>query len=137
MGLFDFSLGDVGNVLTSAREAITGEKIKDPTELAKIDLQLQQIDAALKQGQISVNAKEAESPRLFVAGARPFIMWACGFALIYASMIEPVIRLVATLYGYTGTFPHIDTTITTQVLLGLLGLGVMRSHDKKHGTDTK
>jgi len=137
MGLFDFSLGDIGNVLTSAREAITGEKIKDPTELAKLDLQLQQIDAALQQGQLKINEKEAESPRLFVSGWRPAIGWMCGFGLCYAAIIEPFIRLAATLYGYEGTFPVIDTTITTQVLLGLLGLGVMRSHDKVKNTDTK
>jgi len=137
MGLIDFSLGDIGNVLTSAREAITGEKIKDPTELAKIDLQLQQIDAALAQGQLKINTEEAKNPRLFVSGWRPWIGWICGFALAYASLFEPVIRMVATLYGYTGEFPKIDTTITLQILLCMLGVGAMRSHDKLKKIDTK
>ena len=34
MGLMDFNLGDIGNVFTSIRESITGEKIKDPVEMA-------------------------------------------------------------------------------------------------------
>lgn len=58
----------------------------------------------------------------------------CGFGLAYASIIEPLMRFIATLCGYTGDFPVIDTTITMQVLLGMLGLGVMRTKEKKDGT---
>ena len=138
MGLLDFNLSDVGGILTSAREAITGEKIKDPAEMAKIDLQLQQLENAAKSGQLAINLAEAKHPSIFVAGARPFIMWGCGFALLYASIFEPMARFVAqVMVGYTGDFPAIDTNLTMQVLLGLLGLGGMRSFDKHKGTDTK
>lgn len=88
----------------------------------------------LAQGQIGVNAVEAASPRLFVSGGRPFIIWICGASLAYAAMIEPMARFVATVvYQYSGAFPAIDTTITLQVLLGLLGLGGMRSWEKGKG----
>ena len=138
MGLLDFNLSDVGGILTSAREAITGEKLKDPAEMAKIDLQLQQLENAAKSGQLAINLAEAKHPSIFVAGARPFIMWGCGFALLYASIFEPMARFVAqVMVGYTGDFPAIDTNLTMQVLLGLLGLGGMRSFDKHKGTDTK
>ena len=138
MGLVDFSLGDIGNVIKGIREAITGEKIKDPVEMAKIQLQLEQLEQAVKLGQIEINKEEAKHPSVFVAGARPFIMWGCGFALLYASLFEPLMRFVAVvLFGYTGDFPELDTTMTTQVLLGLLGLGAYRSFDKMQGTDTK
>ena len=53
-----------------------------------------------------------------------------GAGLAYAAIVEPILRLMATLYGYTGNFPAIDTTITMQILFGLLGLGAMRSFDK-------
>jgi len=137
MGLIDFSLDGVGGLLTSAREAITGEKIKDPTEMAKVALQLEQLEGALKQGHLKINEQEARNPRLFVAGWRPFIGWGCGFALLYASVFEPIMRFTAVLMGYNGSFPVLDTSITMQVLLGILGLGAMRSHDKLKGTDTK
>jgi hypothetical protein len=88
----------------------------------------------LAQGQIGVNAVEAANPRLFVSGGRPFIIWICGIALAYAAIMEPVARFVAmVIYHYAGTFPAIDTTITLQVLLGLLGLGGMRSWEKGKG----
>jgi hypothetical protein len=57
--------------------------------------------------------------------------------LAYAAILEPILRLIATLWGYTGEFPVIDTTITMQILFGLLGLGAMRSYDKVKGVATK
>ncbi|CAB4173358.1 hypothetical protein UFOVP953_54, partial [uncultured Caudovirales phage] len=35
--------------------------------------------------------------------------------------------------GYNGEFPVIDTNLTMQVLMGLLGLGAMRSVEKVKG----
>lgn len=89
---------------------------------------------ALMQGQIEVNKVEAANPNTFVSGGRPFVLWVCGVALAYVSIVEPIARFVANVvYGYTGAFPVIDTTITLQVLLGLLGLSGLRSFDKKNG----
>jgi len=106
--------------------------------MARISLQLEQLENAAKAGQLAINLEEAKHPSIFVAGARPFIMWGCGFALLYASILEPMARFIAqVMVGYTGAFPVIDTSLTMQVLLGLLGLGGMRSLDKIKGTDTK
>ena len=138
MGLMDFSLGDVGGAIRGIREAITGEKIKDPVEMAKIQLQLEQLEQAVQMGQIEINKEEAKHPSIFVAGARPFILWGCGFALLYAALFEPLMRFIAVVvFGYTGEFPVLDTGMTTQVLLALLGLGAFRSYDKTKGVDTK
>jgi hypothetical protein len=88
--------------------------------------------------QIEVNKVEAGSSSLFTSGWRPFIGWICGFALAYCSILEPLLRFIANvLFGYAGTFPAIDTDITMQVLLGILGLGAMRSYDKVQGTVRK
>lgn len=85
----------------------------------------------LAKMQIAVNVEEAKSTNWFVAGARPFIMWICGVALAYVAIIEPVARFVAKVwFGYTGEFPVIDTTLTMQVLLGILGLSSMRTIEK-------
>jgi len=138
LGLVDFSLGDIGGLITGIREAITGKKLEDPTEMAKIQLQLEQLENALRTGQLEINKAEAQHPSIFVAGARPFLMWGCGFALLYAALFEPLMRFVATvMFHYAGPFPQIDSSLTGQVLLGLLGLGAYRSYDKQKGTDTK
>jgi hypothetical protein len=108
-------------------------KMQQSGELAQLAA-----DTELAKGQMAVNAEEAKSGSLFVSGARPFIMWVCGCGLAYATIVEPVARFAASVYfHYSGAFPVIDTTLTLQILLGLLGLGSMRSWDKKNGVATK
>jgi len=88
--------------------------------------------------QIKVNEEEAKSTNPFVSGARPFILWTCGVAFGYAALVEPFARFAATVwFGYTGAFPEINTEITMQVLLGVLGLGGMRSFEKAKGVAAK
>lgn len=102
------------------------------------DLALMKAQVDLLLGQIEINKAEAQSSSLFVAGWRPFAGWIGGVAFAYAAIIEPIARFVAKVaYGYQGNFPEINTELTIQVLLGMLGLGLMRSFDKKQGTDTK
>lgn len=85
--------------------------------------------------QIQTNIAEASSASLFVSGWRPFVGWMGGMGLLYASLLEPMSKFVARVaFDYTGEFPVLDTTITMQVLFGVLGLGAMRSYDKKQGT---
>lgn len=81
--------------------------------------------------QIQTNIEEAKSTNWFVAGWRPAIGWVCGAGLAYAALIEPFARFAAKVwFGYTGDFPIIDTDLTLQILMGMLGLGAMRSVEK-------
>lgn len=88
----------------------------------------------LAKSQIGVNNTEASNSSFWVSGARPACVWVGAAGMAYAAILDPLLRFAAAVgFGYTGVFPVIDTTITTQVLLGLLGLGYMRSLDKKAG----
>lgn len=88
----------------------------------------------LAKGQQAINQEESKSASFFVAGARPFILWGCGIAMLYASLFEPLARFIAVVvFHYAGSFPEIDTTLTTQILLGLLGLGSLRTVEKLKG----
>jgi len=113
----------------------------DPAQAAQAQLALlkmqQDGDLAAISGQMDINKVEAASSSIFVSGWRPFCGWICGFGLGYVAIIEPIARLVATLVGYTGAFPQIDTTLTMQVLLGMLGMGGLRSLDKSKGVASK
>jgi hypothetical protein len=113
----------------------------DPVKLRELEISFQEFLAAnnikIDLAQIEVNTEEAKSASVFVSGWRPFVGWVGGFALAYSAIIEPVARFGASVWGgYHGAFPVIDTTITMQVLTGLLGLGAMRSYDKKQGTSS-
>lgn len=103
---------------------------------AKAELLVMQTKGELDQlsGQLDINKVEAGSQSVFVAGWRPFIGWICGFALAYAAVLEPISRFVAEVFfKYTGSFPAINTDITLQVLLGILGLGAYRTYERVQG----
>ena len=135
------ALFDLGKV---AIEKIWPDPVKRAEEIRKLEEMrqrgdLEELNAKVKllTGQMDINKVEAASSDRFVAGWRPFVGWVCGFGLAYASILEPLMRFVATLRGYTGDFPVIDTSITMQVLLGMLGLGVMRMREKEKGVNSK
>jgi hypothetical protein len=95
-------------------------------------------DLQVMASQMEINKIEAQNPSLFVSGWRPFVGWVCGISLTYAAIVEPVSRFLATvLFKYNGAFPVIDTSLTLQILLGLLGLAGMRSWEKKEGVASK
>ena len=87
----------------------------------------------LAKGQLEINAAEAKHRSIFVAGWRPFIGWTCGVALAYVAIFEPIMRFIALRSNYSGPFPVIDTTLTMQVLLGMLGLAGIRGYEKSKG----
>ena len=119
------------------------DKVLPDTEAAnkaKADLLSMQIKGELDAllGQLEINKEEAKSASVFVSGWRPAIGWICGTALAYATILEPVLRFASLVwFDYHGSFPVIDTDLTMQVLLGMLGLGAMRSFDKFKGVATK
>lgn len=103
-------------------------------DASEADRQKAAMALAELQAQTDINKAEASNPSVFVSGWRPFVGWVCGIALCYASLIEPLLRFLAVvIFGYGGAFPEIDTQLTFQVLIGLLGLGVMRTVEKKDG----
>jgi hypothetical protein len=128
------ALLNIGNTLIN-------KLFPDPAEAAKAQLALlkmqQDGELAAISGQMDINKIEAGSSSVFVSGWRPFAGWVCGLGLAYVSILEPIARLVATLVGYTGAFPDIDTTLTMQVLLGMLGMGGLRTLDKIKGVAAK
>ena len=130
--LFDLGKSAIDKIwpdpIKRAEELRKLEEMKQRGDLAELNAQVQ-----LLSGQLDINKIEAASNNVFVSGWRPFVGWVCGFGLAYAAIIEPIMRFAATMLDYTGTFPVIDTSITMQVLLGMLGLGAMRTREKEKG----
>jgi hypothetical protein len=112
--------------------AIADDLITTDKERIELDLKLAELELKPALAQVDVNKIEAASDKLFVAGWRPMIGWVCGVAFAYVAILEPLLRFFSVvLFNYSGAFPVIDTTITMQVLMGMLGFGMMRSFDKK------
>jgi|TARA_R100001460_G_scaffold9664_4_gene23056 hypothetical protein len=87
-----------------------------------------------KMAQIEVNKAEAQHKSIFVSGWRPFIGWTCGTALAYHFVLAPII-LFATAYAGVEVpeLPSFDMETLTTILLGMLGLGGLRSFEKYKG----
>lgn len=84
--------------------------------------------------QVSVNKAEAQHRNIFVAGWRPFIGWTCGVALLAHFLIFPTMDVVTAYLGYpTAQYPAFDMESLMTILLGMLGLGGMRSFEKFKG----
>ena len=84
----------------------------------------------LAKGQLEVNKAEAAVKSLFVAGWRPFIGWICGVAMLANFLLIPMANFVLDLSGSTNTIPLIELETMMPVLMGMLGLGAMRSYEK-------
>jgi hypothetical protein len=84
--------------------------------------------------QTDINKAEAQHRSIFVAGWRPFIGWTCGVALAYHFVVAPLILFGA---GWAGAeipdLPQFDMESLMTVLLGMLGLGGMRTFEKAKG----
>ena len=86
-------------------------------------------EAAMAQAQ--ANTEQAKHPSLFVAGARPAIMWICAAAMGYHFVLQPFLVFGVLVAGVDlPALPELDMASLMPVLLGILGLGGMRSYEK-------
>ena len=108
----------------------------DPSKKAEAEAQfmllLQEQDFKKVLGQLEVNAAEAASPHMFVAGWRPAVGWCCAAGFLWATIGHPIVAWVATAKGWPAP-PSIDTEVLLYVLGGMLGLGTLRSYEKTRG----
>ena len=106
------------------------EKERAEREIAaKLTEHLAKIDLA----QLEVNKAEAASRNIFVVGWRPFVGWTCGMALAYTYVVQPILVFGLAHYGYWVDLPPLDMSTMMPVLLGMLGLGGLRSFEKYKG----
>ena len=113
----------------------------DPKDQASAEALLikTQMDAALAQAQqqIDINKIEAGSSNVFVSGWRPFIGWVCGSAFALHFLFLPLLNWLAELFGHDAIAIPFDMATLSTVLMGMLGLGTMRSVEKWRGVASK
>jgi hypothetical protein len=132
-------LGGIGSLAKDLRSAITGDL--PPEKKAEIELKLTALEGKLAEGQNAVNAIEAKHTSVFVAGWRPFIGWVCGFGLAYHFIVHPILLWVAVGLDGSATWgigiepPVLSSDGLLSIVLGMLGLGGMRSWEKNKGVN--
>ena len=103
---------------------------------AKEQFELQMLAAmtGLVQGQLAINQKEAEHGSIFVAGWRPFIGWVCGFGVAWQFVLSPIGTWIVVISGVDiPPIPVLDTGPLMTLMLGMLGLGGLRTYEKRLG----
>jgi len=108
--------------------------LPDPAQqaAAKLELMKLQQNGELAQitGQMEINKAEAASSSLFVSGWRPSIGWICGAGFAVQFVIGPLAEWGSALAGHPVKFPQMDTGTMMPLLLGMLGLGGLRTAEK-------
>jgi hypothetical protein len=110
---------------------------EDPQKRAEAE---REINAALAENlakidlaQIEVNKVEAASRSLFVSGWRPCVGWVCAAALAYTYVLQPMFIFILAQTGHLVEMPALDIAGLMPILMGLLGLGGLRSYEKVKG----
>ena len=127
--------------LSSLIEPVTGildKFVEDKDQKAKLaheistmaDRHAQQLALA----QIEVNKAEAASSSVWKGGWRPFVGWVCGTAFAYHFVIQPLAIFGLAAYGMeVPPLPDFEMSQLMTVLMGMLGLGGLRSFEKTKG----
>jgi hypothetical protein len=125
------SITGVGEIASLA-ESVINKLWPDKSEQER-----QQLAAMLTvvQGQLDTNKAEAANPSLWTSGWRPGVGWTCGAGFAVQFVVGPLGEWLATLCGHPVKFPQLDLGTMTPLLIGMLGLGGMRSVEKLNGAE--
>ena len=102
-------------------------------EKEKLKLQMKEIDAKLKEKQLDINKVEAGHKSLFVAGWRPFLGWISGLSIGYVYLFQPLLDMILQMFGVKVDWVVLDLGQLMPLILGMLGLGGLRSFEKAKG----
>ena len=125
---------DLGNTLIT-------RIFPDPAQAnsAKLELlKLQQSgELALMTAQTDINKAEASNSSLFVSGWRPAVGWVCALALAYQYLLRPLSGTIGAIFGVTiPPLPGLDDNLW-QLMMGMLGMGGLRTYEKTQGVASK
>ena len=124
-GIAESIIGVAGKVLDKF--------VEDKDLKTKLAAELKTQLIALDLSQAETNLEQAKHPSIFVAGARPSIMWICAFALAWQFIGAPIASWVVVMWYPTVILPVLETRELTGLVLALLGLGTMRTAEKWKG----
>jgi len=124
------SIGDAFQKIVGTFKVSPSQQLEAQTELSKIQLELQGKILDQVSAQMDINKVEAASSSTFVAGWRPAIGWICGLGLFVQFIVNPIATWIAALAQHPIVFPALDLGTLMTLLLGMLGLGTMRTFEK-------
>ncbi len=135
-------LGDLLNIGFKILDKV----IPDPAAKAQAQLELirlqqeghfkqLELEAEAQRAQADINKIEAGSQSLFVSGWRPALGWVCGFIFASNYIGVPLLAWLSPLLALPPP-PRLDIGEVLPVLLGMLGLGSLRTVEKVKGSSS-
>ena len=127
------TLQGIGSLAKDLRQVFTGEI--SPEKKADIQTKLLELEFIAQEAQTKINIEEAKNPNLFIAGWRPAVGWICAFALGWAFILLPTFVWISQMAGSGVKPPTLQTAELITLLLGMLGIGGLRTFEKYSGTE--
>ena len=125
LGIAESIIGVAGKVLDKF--------VEDKDLKRKLESELKSQIISLDLAQAQTNLEQAKHSSVFIAGARPAIMWICAFGLGWQFVFQPVAVWGIAVSGADLVLPVIQTEGLMSLTLALLGLGSMRTAEKWKG----
>ena len=125
LGIAESIIGVAGKVLDKF--------VEDKDLKRKLESELKSQIISLDLAQAQTNLEQAKHSSVFIAGARPAIMWICAVGLGWQFVFQPVAAWILAVSGSELMLPLFETEGLMPLTLSLLGLGSMRSFEKFKG----
>lgn len=130
----------IGDLIREVGQTVR-EFIPDADKKADLQLKLAELadaaearENALILGQLDINLEEAKNSNIFVAGWRPAIGWTGAIALGWTWVIAPTLQWGFRLGDIDVPMPALSPEAIYPIIIGMLGLGTMRTVEKMTGT---
>jgi len=114
-------------------DKVLGKFIPDKTLRDQLRHEMNMAFHEANLAQVEINKVEAASQNMFVAGWRPFVGWTCGVALLYHFLLLPLLHFILKASGVEVDLPEFDFSHLSTILMGMLGLGGLRTYEKLRG----
>lgn len=112
---------------------IINKFIPDPAQREQAEAALRQSFSSWDDSQNKVNAAEASNPNMFVAGWRPAVGWVCASAFFWNFVGAPIAGFIGAALMHPIPLPNLDVGPLMTILVGMLGMGGMRTYEKLKG----
>lgn len=126
--------------LTNGLFGLIDDMFTTENERAEARLKVMALLSAENLGQMDVNKTEATHASMFVAGWRPAVGWICAGALAWQFLLLPMLSTLALVATATAGIKldlsglmQFNMSELSPILLGMLGLGAMRTYEKTQG----
>jgi hypothetical protein len=120
------------SIMDVAGRFLPEDKEKRAEAEREIEAKLTESLAKIDLAQLEINKEDAKG-NWFQSGWRPFIGWSCGFALAYTYVMQPILTFGLAQAGYLIDLPAVNLGEMMPVLMGMLGLGGLRSWERVKG----